>query len=98
MKVPCPNCQRPAWVYCIVDGRCDNCRAEAAREAAPEFALTLDDIRDERSRRLAACDWTQLPDVPEETRLLWQNYRQALRDLPLDIEDPEKVPWPDPPG
>jgi len=41
--------------------------------------------RGERDRRLAASDWTQLPDAPltEAERAAWASYRQALRDLDL---------------
>jgi hypothetical protein len=42
-------------------------------------------IRRERDRRLAASDWTQLPDSPlsDEQRAEWAAYRQALRDLDM---------------
>ncbi len=39
-------------------------------------------IRQSRNVLLAETDWTQQPDVPENTRTKWQSYRQALRDLP----------------
>jgi hypothetical protein len=51
-------------------------------------------ILEERNTRLAASDWTQLPDVitlHDDTWLTnWRTYRQALRDLPetLDIDNP----------
>lgn len=56
-------------------------------------------LRDERDRRLAACDWTQLPDSPlnETTRASWAAYRQALRDVPQDHGDPAAITWPEPP-
>ena len=38
--------------------------------------------RSERDRLLKECDWTQLSDIPEATRLIWVPYRQALRDIP----------------
>jgi hypothetical protein len=53
-------------------------------------------IRQERNRRLAECDWvviratsTDTP-VPEE----WKVYMQALRDLPSVTEDPANPVWP----
>ena len=61
-------------------------------------------LRAERDRRLAECDWTQVPDVPlsEEEREAWRKYRQALRDLPDIVTDEElltgNIPWPTPPG
>ena len=54
-------------------------------------------IRAERDRRIAATDWTQLPDVPEETRQLWADYRQALRDVPQQATFPDSVEWPEKP-
>lgn len=51
------------------------------------------EVRAERDRRLAASDWTQLPDVPEATRLAWTGYRQALRDV-TQQSDPDAIDWP----
>lgn len=62
----------------------------------PERAAFL--VRLERDRLLAASDWTQLPDIPEETKLKWQAYRQALRDLTSQHGFPERVEWPTAPG
>ena len=54
------------------------------------------ELRQERNRRLAECDWvviratsTDTP-VPEE----WKVYMQALRDLPSTTEDPTNPVWP----
>ena len=46
-------------------------------------AEALDALRTERTRRLEACDYTQLPDVGIEpdTVALWRTYRQELRDI-----------------
>ena len=55
-------------------------------------------IRAERDRRIAVADWTQLPDVPEETRQLWADYRQALRDVPQQATFPDSVKWPEKPA
>ena len=38
-------------------------------------------LRNVRDGLLNESDWTQQPDVPEETRTKWQSYRQALRDI-----------------
>jgi hypothetical protein len=54
------------------------------------------DVRTERNRRLQACDWTQLSDIPAETKALWEPYRQALRDI-TDQPDPFNIIWPTPP-
>lgn len=53
-------------------------------------------LRSERDVRIAATDWTQLPDAPCDP-LLWQEYRQALRDLPANTTDPHNPEWPDEP-
>ena len=67
---------------------------EQEREAQAWAAL-----RAERDRRLAATDWTQLPDVPltAEQRAAWQQYRQALRDVPQQPGAPYDVTWPEEP-
>jgi len=51
------------------------------------------DIRRRRDVLLADCDWTQLPDVPEQTRNAWAPYRQALRDI-TRAASPAEVVWP----
>lgn len=65
---------------------------------APTTDELLASIRTERSRRLAACDWTQLADSPLdlETKAAWAEYRQALRDFPESC-DPINPIWPIPP-
>ena len=54
-------------------------------------------MRAERDRRLADTDWTQLPDIAEATKLRWQDYRQALRDVTTQPGFPEQIKWPTPP-
>lgn len=39
-------------------------------------------VKEERDARLLKTDWTQLPDIPQTTRDLWEPYRQALRNMP----------------
>ena len=51
-----------------------------------------DRLRAERNKRLAETDWWVLPDrTPTDEQLA---YRQALRDLPDNTEDPENPVWP----
>lgn len=50
-------------------------------------------VRRQRDALLAQSDWTQLPDVPLETKETWATYRQALRDVTLQ-PDPFNVVWP----
>ena len=55
-----------------------------------------DAVRAERDGRLAACDWTQLPDCPldDTQKAEWVGYRQALRDVPVQQGFPLAVAWP----
>ncbi len=53
-------------------------------------------IRDERDKKLAACDWTQLPDAMVD-KAAWATYRQALRDVPQQPGFPETILWPEKP-
>lgn len=57
-------------------------------------------IRAERDRRIAATDYTQMPDAPltAEQRQAFAAYRQALRDIPQDHNSPDAVVWPDLPA
>lgn len=54
-------------------------------------------IRAERNDRLAACDWTQLPDAPVDAAV-WAAYRQALRDVTAQPGFPWTVTWPSTPA
>jgi hypothetical protein len=58
-----------------------------------------DAVRAERDRRLAACDWTQLADnaLAAPDIAAWAAYRQQLRDIPQDYNDPDLVVWPEKP-
>ena len=53
-------------------------------------------VRAERDARLAACDWTQMPDAPlsTEAKAAWAAYRQQLRDVPGQAGFPIEVVWP----
>jgi hypothetical protein len=53
-------------------------------------------VRDDRTRRLSATDWTQLADAPVD-KTAWATYRQALRDVPAQAGFPWNVQWPDTP-
>ena len=51
-------------------------------------------IRIKRNKLLAACDWTQVNDVPAATSQKWATYRQELRDIPLQSGFAFSVVWP----
>lgn len=59
--------------------------------------IAWDQLRRERNVRLSACDWTVLSDTPTSTAA-WKTYRQALRDLPANTNDPFNPDWPTPPA
>jgi len=77
---------REESVSVVVD---DISKVEDARMAA----------REKRDARLAATDWTQLVDCPLDDMdiVLWQSYRQALRDVPQQEGFPLNVDWPEEP-
>ena len=54
-------------------------------------------VREDRNKRLAECDWTQLIDSPEADKAAWATYRQALRDVPTQTGFPWEVQWPNKP-
>lgn len=53
-------------------------------------------IKAERNRLLQECDWTQVKDIvmTEAEITAWQDYRQALRDIPQDFSSPDLVYFP----
>lgn len=72
----------------------------AAGEVAPyvPYVPSTEELADaaryQRNQLLAETDWSQLPDVPEATRLAYQPYRQALRDLTEQAGFPSEIEWP----
>jgi hypothetical protein len=53
----------------------------------------FDYVRIIRNAELAATDWTQVADSTAN-KTAWKTYRQALRDLPAQNEDPKKIVFP----
>lgn len=53
-------------------------------------------LRAERDRLLLASDWTMVADAPltDAQRAAWRDYRQALRDMPENTENPAAPIWP----
>lgn len=56
-------------------------------------------LRGQRNYRLTTSDWSQLGDAPltSAKKTEWESYRQELRDLPANTEDPKEVTWPSQP-
>lgn len=47
-----------------------------------------------RNELLLECDWTQLPDVPQDIKSQWVQYRQDLRDITLQEGYPFNISYP----
>lgn len=60
--------------------------------------IQLDSLRGDRNVKLAHTDWTQLPDVPEETRDKYKEYRRQLRDITNSYQNLTEVVWPNEPS
>lgn len=72
----------------------DDGEAQQAKDEA------ISALRAERNARLDACDWTQMPDVQltADEKASWAKYRQSLRDLPANTDNPANPVWPVAPG
>lgn len=56
------------------------------------------EIRCMRNQLLVASDFSQLPDLPDDKKTAWAEYRQKLRDITKDVTDPNTITFPDPPA
>jgi len=65
-------------------------------QIAERTAAKANDVRNQRNEKLAACDWTPLPDSPLDldAKLAWQLYRETLRMIPQQPGFPWSVEWP----
>ena len=81
----------------------DEDAARATEIAANEAGQSDRDflsLRLERNSLLTESDWTQYNDSPlsDEVKAEWAVYRESLRDLPDNTDDPSNPTWPTPPG
>jgi hypothetical protein len=60
----------------------------------PSLEELAQEIRNKRDFLLKESDWTQLSDVPKETKEIWADYRQALRDITEQNDFPTAVEFP----
>jgi hypothetical protein len=69
-----------------------DCMTERTYSDEELFAL----LRLWRNQQLAASDWTQLPDIdPSRVDVLaWRQYRQELRDMFRQADDPKQIVFP----
>ena len=59
-------------------------------------AKQAESVREERNKRLAETDWTQLTDAPVNSAA-WGTYRQNLRNITEQSGFPWEVTWPNKP-
>jgi hypothetical protein len=55
-------------------------------------------LRNRRNMLLNESDWTMNAPLPESKKIEWEVYRQALRDLPLNVTYPIWPEFPNPPS
>ena len=69
-------------------------------EIQQRTANKANEVRAERTKRLADCDWTQLADSPldPDGKGAWALYRETLRMVPQQPGFPWNVNWPPVPG
>jgi hypothetical protein len=60
----------------------------------PAYIPTWNDIKSKRNNLLKDSDWVDLPNSPIKNKSEWLVYRQSLRDIPQNFENPENVVWP----
>jgi len=65
-----------------------------------ERIVAIEELRQERNRRLAEVDWIFSEDyaIDDASYQQWLTYRKALRDLPSTTEDPANPVWPEKPA
>ena len=87
----------------VVTMTADEDAARAAEIAANEAGQSDRDflsLRLERNSLLTESDWTQYNDSPlsDEVKAEWAVYRESLRALPDNTDEPSNPTWPTPPG
>ena len=76
---------------------------QTAAEQLADYRSNIDtqqanNVRQQRDQLLLASDWTQTKDSPDAVDVLWQPYRQLLRDITLQDGFPHNVIFPDKPA
>jgi hypothetical protein len=87
------TCEDPTVVMATRDDSGEIVLLEDPAKLEDHKATLWSQLRTERNRRLAASDWTQLPDARVD-KDAWVEYRQKLRDLPGETQDPLVIEWP----
>jgi len=91
--IPCDPVLESNWVYKVAVADLTAEEIQSAKDSA------MAQIRGQRNRLLAACDWTQIADSTAD-KTAWATYRTALRNLPATITgDPRTFSdWPHDPN
>jgi hypothetical protein len=59
---------------------------------------TWEQIRAQRNAFLSETDWAIMEDAdPKPSKQAWLDYRQALRNIPQNFNNPQDVIWPQKP-
>ena len=56
------------------------------------------EVRSKRDSLLSGSDYVMMADYPLEDKSDWEAYRQELRDIPQDYDDPDDVEYPNEPS
>jgi hypothetical protein len=75
----------------LTDAEIAQRQAEEQAWLAGAFDRSLASLRAKRNSLLSASDWTVLSDSPVQDKLIWQSYRQSLRDLTEGLSTVEQV-------
>ena len=86
--------------YWVVDAEAETVTNNQDQADADALANSWTALRSERDALLVSSDWTQASDSPltDEVKAEWVVYRETLRDLPANTDDPTNPTWPTPPG
>jgi hypothetical protein len=86
--------------YWVVDEDAQTVTNNQDQADADALANSWTALRAERDALLGSSDWTQYNDSPltDEAKAEWVTYRESLRDLPENTDDPTNPTWPTPPG
>lgn len=86
--VSCAPYIQDGWAYTV------KTQPKTQEEMDADTDAEAANVRAQRNRLLAACDWTQGKDIVDAISTPWAAYRQKLRELPDQDGFPWVVTWP----
>ena len=88
--VPCAPVYEAPWIYTVA------VEAKTQEDLDADTAAQAANVRADRDRRLAECDWVTIRAMDTGTAMSaeWSAYRQALRDITAQDGFPWTVVWP----